>query len=150
MLGKVQMQTKHADMSHKNFLWKCIFLNIHQGHILPYIHKNIFQKSQHNCLCIYNVLQFFYKITLAFVAIPFLLQAYIYSHIKCVSLIFFSFILVIKLNAFKCMSFVMFGKHVLSKKIFFQLPLDLPKLMLTNLRTKVKLTSFTNMLHLYD
>ena len=44
------------------------------------------------------------------------------------------------------MSFVMFGKHVLSKK----LPLDLPKLMLTNLRTKVKLTSFTNMLHLYD
>lgn len=48
------------------------------------------------------------------------------------------------------MSFVMFGKHVLSKKIFFQLPLDLPKLMLTNLRTKVKLTSFTYMLHLYD
>lgn len=42
MLGKVQMQTKHADMSQKNFLWKCIFLNIHQGHILPYTHKNIF------------------------------------------------------------------------------------------------------------
>lgn len=42
------------------------------------------------------------------------------------------------------MSFVIIGKHFLSKKIFFELPLDLPKLMLTNLRTKVKLTSIAN------